>query len=238
MVIKPLPCVAGCAVALLCAMDSVASAAKPPNEKVDGDRLMATLREIPTARSALGDAPSVGGLAKTESWVESSLRAMGYAPTLEPFPHIVEDYVQTREPVGSKSLAERHGLQAEVIGHHRGAKRFDKARGLLDRSRALIAYGREHGPFDVVLSDMAPSTSGNRDSDQARSYELVMHALELAKQGGKPGSSFVAKIFMGPDYEAARKAMRDVYRDVRTLRPETVRKNSIEVFLVGLGKRS
>lgn len=84
MVIKRLRCVAGCVVTLLGTMNSAAFVAKPPNEKVNGDRLMATLREIPTARSALGDSPSVEGLAKTESWVESSLRAMGYAPTLEP----------------------------------------------------------------------------------------------------------------------------------------------------------
>lgn len=95
-----------------------------------------------------------------------------------------------------------------------------------------------HGPFDVVLSDMAPSTSGNRDTDQARSFELVLRALEVARAHGKPGSSFVAKIFMGPDFEAARKAARELYAEVRTLRPETVRKNSVEVFLVGLGKRA
>ena len=94
-----------------------------------------------------------------------------------------------------------------------------------------------HGPFDVVLSDMAPSTSGNKDTDQARSFELVLRALEVARVHGKPGSSFVAKIFMGPDFEAARKAAREVYAEVRTLRPETVRKNSVEVFLVGLGKQ-
>jgi 23S rRNA (uridine2552-2'-O)-methyltransferase len=95
----------------------------------------------------------------------------------------------------------------------------------------------EHGPFDVVLSDMAPSTSGTREADQYRSFELVMRALEVARAHGKPGSSFVAKIFMGPDYEAARDAIRETYAEVRTIRPETVRKSSIEVFLVGLRKR-
>jgi 23S rRNA (uridine2552-2'-O)-methyltransferase len=96
----------------------------------------------------------------------------------------------------------------------------------------------EHGPFDVVLSDMAPRTSGNRDADQWRSYELVMRAIEVARAHGKPGSSFVAKIFMSPDYEKARAALRELYTEVRTLRPETVRKNSIEVFLVAMNKRA
>ncbi|MBL9023616.1 MAG: RlmE family RNA methyltransferase [Myxococcales bacterium] len=96
----------------------------------------------------------------------------------------------------------------------------------------------EHGPFDVVLSDMAPRTSGNRDADQWRSFELVMRAIEVARAHGKPGSSFIAKIFMGPDYEKARAALRELYAEVRTLRPETVRRNSIEVFLVAMKKRA
>ncbi|NUO47470.1 MAG: RlmE family RNA methyltransferase [Polyangiaceae bacterium] len=95
----------------------------------------------------------------------------------------------------------------------------------------------EHGPFDVVLSDMAPRTSGSRDADQFKSYELVMRALDVARAHGKPGSSFVAKIFMSPDYEKARASVRETYEEVRTLRPETVRKNSFEVFLVALKKR-
>lgn len=95
----------------------------------------------------------------------------------------------------------------------------------------------EHGPFDVVLSDMAPNTSGNKDGDRARSFDLVMRALEVARVHGKPGSSFVAKIFMGEDFENARRAMRESFAEVRTIRPESVRKNSVEVFLVALGKK-
>lgn len=94
----------------------------------------------------------------------------------------------------------------------------------------------EHGPFDVVLSDMAPSTSGTRDADQARSFDLVMRALEVAQAHGKEGSSFVAKIFMGPEFEEARKHLRQAYREVRGLRPESVRTNSKELFLVAMGR--
>jgi 23S rRNA (uridine2552-2'-O)-methyltransferase len=96
----------------------------------------------------------------------------------------------------------------------------------------------EHGPFDVVLSDMAPNTTGNRDADRTHSFELVMRALEVARAHGKPGSSFVAKIFMGPEYEEARRELRKDYAEVRTLRPESVRKNSVEVFLVAFDKKA
>lgn len=93
------------------------------------------------------------------------------------------------------------------------------------------------GPFDLVISDMAPKTSGQRHADQYRSYELVMRALELAKIVLRPGGTFVAKIFQGAEFEDARSAVREVFGKVRIIRPEATRDESYEVFLVGIGFR-
>jgi 23S rRNA (uridine2552-2'-O)-methyltransferase len=93
------------------------------------------------------------------------------------------------------------------------------------------------GPFDLVISDMAPKTSGQRHADQFRSYELVMRALELAKTVLRPDGTFVAKIFQGAEFEDARNALREVFGKVRIIRPEATRDESYEVFLVGLGFR-
>ena len=90
------------------------------------------------------------------------------------------------------------------------------------------------GPFDLVISDMAPKTSGQRHADQYRSYELVMRALELTKTVLEPGGAFVAKIFQGAEFEEARDAIREVFGKVRTLRPKATRDESYELFLVGL----
>ncbi len=95
----------------------------------------------------------------------------------------------------------------------------------------------EHGPFDVVLSDMAPNTSGNRFADQTRSAELFDFAVDVAERLGKPGSCFVGKLFMGPDFERERTRLRTLYAKVDVERPPAVRSNSIECFLVGTGKR-
>lgn len=92
-------------------------------------------------------------------------------------------------------------------------------------------------PYDVVLSDMAPSTSGSRLADQARSFELFMRAVEVAKALCATGGSFVGKIFMSDEFVKARDALRDAFEDVRTIRPEGTRTNSSEVFLVGLKRR-
>lgn len=91
-----------------------------------------------------------------------------------------------------------------------------------------------HAPYDVVLSDMAPSTSGNKVRDQALSFELFMRALQVAKALGKPGSHFVAKIFMSGDFPEARQAVRDAYQSEKTIRPSGTRQSSSEVFVVGL----
>jgi 23S rRNA (uridine2552-2'-O)-methyltransferase len=101
-------------------------------------------------------------------------------------------------------------------------------------SAALTA----HAPYDVVLSDMAPNTSGSRFQDQIRSTELFLRALEVASAHGKPGSHFVAKIFMSGDFKAAEVQVRATYATVRTIRPEGTRQISTEVFVVGMNKRA
>ncbi len=94
------------------------------------------------------------------------------------------------------------------------------------------------GPFDLVLSDMAPKTTGQRHADQYKSYELVLRALHLAEHVLEPGGTFVAKIFQGAELEDARAALRKVFGKVRIIRPKATRDESYEVFLVGLDFRS
>ena len=94
------------------------------------------------------------------------------------------------------------------------------------------------GPYDAVLSDMAPKTTGVRATDEARSLRLAERALELARALGRPGSSFVTKLFMGGDFEAFRAQVREAYREVKVVRPEATRSASVEIYLVGLGLRA
>lgn len=93
------------------------------------------------------------------------------------------------------------------------------------------------GSFDVVMSDMAPSTTGHRFTDQTRSFQLVMRALDLATAVLAPGGSFVAKIFQGGEFPEAKKAVQERFEKVRVVRPQATRTESTEVFLVGLGFR-
>jgi len=103
-------------------------------------------------------------------------------------------------------------------------------------------------PYDVVLSDMAPSTTGSRLADQARSFELFMRALAIADALGvrpsasgpqprPPGGAFVGKLFMSDDFTQARDALRALFEEVKVIRPEGTRASSFEVFLVGMRRK-
>jgi 23S rRNA (uridine2552-2'-O)-methyltransferase len=87
--------------------------------------------------------------------------------------------------------------------------------------------------FDVVLSDMAPDTTGIRATDQARSANLAAEALGRAERLLAPLGAFVAKVFQSPDVEKLRRRMARRFVDVRLLKPEASRQQSTELYLVG-----
>lgn len=96
---------------------------------------------------------------------------------------------------------------------------------------------RDGPPFDVVLSDMAPNTTGIRSVDQARSAALAERALDLAHELLRPGGRFVVKVFEGADFPALLKRCKGAFDDVKIKRPRSTRKTSMETYVVGLGHR-
>lgn len=94
-----------------------------------------------------------------------------------------------------------------------------------------------HAPYDVVLSDMAPATTGSKVSDQARSFDLFMKALDVACRLGKPGAAFVGKIFMSGDFPLAKRAVTERFVTYHGIKPEGTRANSTEIYVVGVGLR-
>ena len=95
----------------------------------------------------------------------------------------------------------------------------------------------EQGPFDVVLSDMAPSTTGVRFTDQSRSFDLFMQALAVAERTLVRGGTFVGKIFMGEDLPKARAKVRELFAKERLIRPEGTRASSYELFVIGESRK-
>ncbi len=91
------------------------------------------------------------------------------------------------------------------------------------------------GGIDVVLSDMAPRTSGDVLADQERSWELFEKAVSLALALLAPRGRFLGKLFFSPRHAEAVALMKGCFSEVRTLRPRATRKASKEIFVAGLG---
>lgn len=91
------------------------------------------------------------------------------------------------------------------------------------------------GKVNLVLSDMAPKTSGQHDRDVALSTELAELALSTAEKFLTPKGNFVVKLFMGDSFEGYNKKLKTHFELTRVLRPESTRKHSREVFLIGKG---
>jgi len=116
------------------------------------------------------------------------------------------------------------------------ADRFTFIRG--DFTEDAIADDlASRGPFSAVVSDAAPSTTGTRSLDTARSAALVESILYRLPQWLEPGGLVICKLFQGGEEQQLLAAVRKAFVAGRMFRPPAVRKESFEVYLVGTGYR-
>ena len=90
---------------------------------------------------------------------------------------------------------------------------------------------------DVVISDMAPNTSGNRAVDQPRQIYLCELALDFANKVLGPKGQFLVKVFQGTGFDEFRKQVVDSFDVLKTAKPAASRARSKEVFLIGQGRK-
>lgn len=93
---------------------------------------------------------------------------------------------------------------------------------------------REYAPFDVILSDMAPSTSGIKVADSARSALLVERAMELAHMTLKANGHLLVKIFQGSEFHQLLVQFKREYGLVKVVKPEASRKESKEIYILAM----
>ncbi len=104
-----------------------------------------------------------------------------------------------------------------------------------DAGLAAVEQALAGAPVDLVLSDMAPNISGISQVDQMRLIGLVELALDFAAKHLKPQGNFLVKVFQGAGFDEFVAAMRSVFTQVQTRKPEASRKGSREVYLLGKG---
>ncbi len=101
-------------------------------------------------------------------------------------------------------------------------------------ARLLAELG---GPADLVLSDMAPNTTGHASTDHVRIVALAQLALHFAAQVLAPGGGFVAKVFQGGSEKAMLEPLKRDFATVRHAKPPASRKESSELYVVATGFR-
>ena len=98
-------------------------------------------------------------------------------------------------------------------------------------------FRSEGQDFNVVISDMAPATSGNKHVDNARSFNLCQAALSTVQDVLIFGGSFVCKIFQGEDFKAFSDSVKGSFNKTSIFKPQSSRKASREIYIIGLGKK-
>ncbi len=96
---------------------------------------------------------------------------------------------------------------------------------------------KAQGPYDLVVCDAAPLTTGNRMVDTARSEGLVEMAIWYVQSMLKQGGKFAVKIFQSGAQGELLKKMREIFESAKGFKPEACRKESFETYLIGLNKK-
>lgn len=93
------------------------------------------------------------------------------------------------------------------------------------------------GPYDAIISDAAPMTTGNRIVDTTRSVYLAEQVTILAEEHLKPHGNMVIKIFQGGGEQEILKKMRTMFAKAKAFKPKASRDDSFEIFLIGLDRK-
>ena len=91
--------------------------------------------------------------------------------------------------------------------------------------------------FHLVMSDMAPYTTGNKHVDSARSFNLSEAALKMAEKALIPGGSFICKIFQSEDFPKFLEMVKSDFKNVKIYKPQSTRRASKEIYIIGIEKK-
>ena len=108
--------------------------------------------------------------------------------------------------------------------------RFLKSNILANQTKAEIINYFD-SPLDVIISDMAADTTGNKSLDSIRTNQLCAEVINFSKSTLKPKGVLVTKLFMGEDFIEVKKLAKTVFKKVNFFKPESSRKESKETYL-------
>ena len=91
----------------------------------------------------------------------------------------------------------------------------------------------EEGKYDIVVSDLAPNTSGIHSIDVEKSLEFGERALEIAEKVLVDGGNFLCKIFEGDGSKKFFQEVKDNFEIAKIYKPKASRKESREIYIIG-----
>ena len=98
----------------------------------------------------------------------------------------------------------------------------------------IVMVRRFRPAYKVLISDLAPKTTGNRWADAQKSLQLVRHTLGLAETLLLPKGNYIVKVFQGEDFPEFVAEAKRHFAMVKVLKPQSSRIESREVFLLGM----
>ena len=90
----------------------------------------------------------------------------------------------------------------------------------------------DHNKVDIVLSDIAVNTTGNKDLDAIKTNSIAMEVVNLSRLILKPKSGLLVKIFSGKDEDILIKKAKDSFKNIERIKPDSSRKESREMYLL------
>ena len=103
--------------------------------------------------------------------------------------------------------------------------------------KLTLLIKKEFNNVDVIISDMAPSATGHKKTDQIRSQILAEDAFKLACSFLRNEGKFCCKIITGGEVPTFVNMMKEKFQYVKRYKPVSSRKDSAEIFLVGVNYR-
>ena len=102
---------------------------------------------------------------------------------------------------------------------------------VLDEKTKNIVINYFEGKIDVVISDMAADTTGNKSLDSIRTNQLCADVIDFSKRTLKPKGVLISKLFMGEDFIEVKNLAKSIFKNVNFFKPKSSRRESKETYL-------
>ncbi len=167
--------------------------------------------------------------------LEGALLLGGHDFTTSDTLEMIKEILRNKKTVETNMKKQHH--------NHDGSSKSDEII-MPDTKMIKVEYGEpmvevdiDKPLVDVVLSDMAPNATGNRDTDHPRIIKLVEQALQFSVENGKCGGHFLAKVWDGNETKRLESCISKYYDKVSRYKPPSSRNDSSEIFILGKYKK-